>query len=452
MSDFLRRLQMLTLPVFAPAEDGAGGGGADEGGSNSGQADRTGDRNRDKGGGDKVLSVREALKQSLAEARRGKDGKDAAGDDDGGDDDAGDDDTAGGDAGDDDGEALPGRGRGGRFTKRDAAGAEDGDGEQNAEGADKPAEGEEGDGDNADADQEGDDNPASDQDQPAIAKPPASWKPEARADWEKLPPATRAYIHERETQMAKGLDQFKASVAPKITVADQVYGIVQPYSQVFAARGIKPLDAIRETMREAYLINHGTAQEKMQIFRGLATKMGFTVEGDMALGGDGDAGGALPPAVQQELDQLRELVQTVKGGQDAAIVASVKEQADRFEHAKDSQGKPLHPHYSKVRATMGDLIRGGLAQDLNEAYAKACKLVPEVDQAIAAEREAKRKADQKKKEGERLARARQANGGVSGRPGGSKGGAPDKTGGADGSNLRATIAAAVRGGQRPARV
>lgn len=448
---------IMPLLAAGDGEGGAGGAAGDAGGGgNSGQPN--GDSARpDAGAANRPPALRDTIRQAIE-----------GGDDDG---EAGDDGEAtparrraakspkAGDnaTGEEDQDGPVKRGPGGRFQSRSkdgtppkgAAGADRGD-EKDAGAADKPA-GDEADatGDHPGAGEPGGDHPSGERDAADLAEPPASWNDDDKAAWDDLPETARALVHRREAEVASELNRIKQEAAPAATIARGVLEVLQPYALEMQQKGIKPLELVAAQLRDAHIVNHGTQAEKLALFRDLAQRMGFSVEGGTAFADQG--AGEVAPALQQELNDLRQQVAAIKGAQDQVITASVKEQADRFAQAKDGGGKLLHPHFPKVRATMGRLLTAGLASSLDDAYAKACRMDDGIARTLAAEAEAKRVAAEKKAAAERKATADRARGSVTGKPGTARPNGADKSGAAT-TSLRDQIKAAARSAAGSTRV
>lgn len=93
-------------------------------------------------------------------------------------------------------------------------------------------------------------------------------------------------------------------------------------------------------------------------------------------------------ALQQKLQAMeQQLGQYQQSGQQQQY-NRVLEQLKAFESATDEQGNPKHPYYSRVFDKMVGLARGGLVNNIEEAYAKAVALDPDIQAEIAQERAA----------------------------------------------------------------
>lgn len=92
--------------------------------------------------------------------------------------------------------------------------------------------------------------------------------------------------------------------------------------------------------------------------------------------------------LEQRYQQLEQRLQQVQQYPQQEQQNRVLEQLKAFETATDEQGNPKHPYYSRVFDQMVGLARGGLTQSIEDAYAKAVALNPEIQAEITQKRDA----------------------------------------------------------------
>lgn len=109
---------------------------------------------------------------------------------------------------------------------------------------------------------------------------------------------------------------------------------------------------------------------------------------------------------QLELDRARAEAASLRQQAESTGRTEAEQRITAFREAKDASGAPLHPHFDRLRETMGRLMTGGMVGDVADvsgAMAKAYELAilhdPELRGAAAA-------AEAKKAEDQRLAEAR----------------------------------------------
>lgn len=98
--------------------------------------------------------------------------------------------------------------------------------------------------------------------------------------------------------------------------------------------------------------------------------------------------------LEQQYQQLQQQLQTVQQYPQQQEQNRVLEQLKAFETATDEQGGPKHPYYNQVFDQMVGLARGGLAQNIEDAYAKAVAMNPEIQAQITQQKDAARAATQ----------------------------------------------------------
>jgi hypothetical protein len=92
--------------------------------------------------------------------------------------------------------------------------------------------------------------------------------------------------------------------------------------------------------------------------------------------------------LEQQYQTLQQQLQTVQQYPQQQEQNRVLEQLKAFETATDEQGNPKHPYYSQVFDQMVGLARGGLTQSVEDAYAKAVAMNPDIQGQITQKRDA----------------------------------------------------------------
>lgn len=299
---------------------------------------------------------------------------------------------------------------------------------------------------------------------PAAAAPPPGWSIKSKSEWDKLPQHVRDDIAKRETEVSSGFEQYQG-LRP---YAERAKNSGQTLTQALQAyTGIE--DMIRRDFGGGVLhiaANAGLTQnEAAQIFAGLAQRLGhqFAPGNQNAPGGSvpEQNGAADPQALRQVLDpfvsplsqrlqQLENLITQQTEGQQRQRLNTVTQVIENFRQA------PEHKYYDNLEETIGDLLEGGVvkrtgdfAADLSKAYEMACRLNPEISEALISERVAKTAEEKAKQAREAAEKARNASRSVTGSP--SPGAdAPKKVNGSRpgtqsyDDDLNSDVAAAVR--------
>lgn len=246
---------------------------------------------------------------------------------------------------------------------------------------------------------------------PAAGAPdaaPSSWTPTAKEKWNALDPAVKAEVVRREREIETGLQ--RASDVRKF--GDSVMQEFAPYAQILAKEGATPQGAIRSLLETVHTLRYGSPEHKHALFMSLAQQYGIDVTKEI------DPEKA---RLQWELDS--------RNARDARAQtdAQVELQRDVQSELEAFIATPGHEHYPTVRQAMAGLMQSGVAQNLQDAYDRACWADPTVRAALQAAESLKKAADQ--------AKNRNALAAVNGAPGAVSTGGPA----VDPTNLRALI-------------
>jgi hypothetical protein len=210
--------------------------------------------------------------------------------------------------------------------------------------------------------------------------PPTSWRPTAKAQWERLTPELKAEAYKREDDFFKGTETFRA----KANVADALWGIIAPYQPLIAAERTDVPTAISELFATAAALQAGSPAQKVATLRRVAERYGIDLNslGNANARPDQFADPQIH-ALQQELASLKGFLTNQQAQSQNSEVRAAMAQIEDFGR------NPEHRYFQDVRFQMGALMNQGLAQSLPEAYAMACKIHPQVSAAVAAEQQQK---------------------------------------------------------------
>lgn len=238
----------------------------------------------------------------------------------------------------------------------------------------------------------------------ATAKPrpprPSSWKKEYWDQWEKLDPALAEYLHTRESQYASGVSTYKAEAEAAKPLMDAMQQFIPELKQ----HNIEPTRWITELGHVHRMLALGTPAQKLQTLNTVLRAYGVPVQALFDQNAQqqylqqGQFQQPLAP-VQQERPLTREEAQ--KLWQEQFVQVDADREIQRF--AADTE---KHPHYEALRETMSGLLQANLAEDLESAYEKACKLNPEISAAILQQEQQKAEEQRKQAEAARVSKAK----------------------------------------------
>lgn len=214
-----------------------------------------------------------------------------------------------------------------------------------------------------------------------LNRAPSTWKPTARADWDKLPPTVRAEIHRREADFLNGQSQL----LPDAQFGRSMRQVVDPYRLLIEAEGATPERAVADIMRTAAILRMGTREQKYAAFAQAAQQYGVDLRAFTQTNESGQP--QVPqnfqdPRVDQLLVHLNNQ-ETQRQHQEQSTLESV---VTDWMNEADAQGQPLRPYLGDVMTEMQALVpqirqaKPGLAQAqvLQEAYERATWGNPEV--------------------------------------------------------------------------
>lgn len=268
-------------------------------------------------------------------------------------------------------------------------------------------------------------DPQAQADARAAAVPPATWSAGAKAIYASLPEIARKEIAKRETDYARGIQQY----AEKAKVADSFMREAQPYEAMLRAEGSNPVAALSAFLQQAYTLRSATPQERGRLIMETAQKFGADLS--PYLGQQAEQ----PGGQTQDLSQVQALVQqlvaphlrkiqqwensqaTAQQHQEQQMEQEISSQITAFQSATNEDGSPKHLYFENVRPLMSAFFANGQAKDLEQAYDMACFANPEVRAALIADQhraaDAQRLEEAKRKTGD----ARAAGFNVSGQGG-----------------------------------
>jgi len=225
--------------------------------------------------------------------------------------------------------------------------------------------------------------------------PPKTWRPEAAAEFAKLPPVVQAEVLKREEDMFRGLEQYRGAA----TFGQTVHKTLQPYLPILQQYRIDPVQQIAGLMQSHHTLALGTPEQKANLMLRIVKDYGVDLQQLVQLADPNNA-----PYVDPTVQNLTQTVQTLQSElarQNAqrleATRATLSSQIDAF--AKDSK----NVYFGEVANDMAALIEGGVCKTLEEAYEKAVWTNPSTRQ-----REATRIAVEKAEEARKAAAAKAA--------------------------------------------
>ncbi len=223
---------------------------------------------------------------------------------------------------------------------------------------------------------------------PKTDKAPASWRPEIRQHWAKLPEQVRAEVARREVEVQRTLQETAAARQ----YAEQINRAFQPYEAYIKAEGATPMQVIDNLMGTAVRLRTATGPELAGLMAQMVNQFGtgrfgsqFIEQLDSALAGNTPRQDPqqhqLQQVIQQQLapvQQFMQQFQQAQAQQQAQVAQKAASEVEQF-LSKTEFG-------NDVREEMADLLevasRRGQELTLVDAYKQACMLNANVRTAL----------------------------------------------------------------------
>jgi|SRR5882672_663958 len=213
-----------------------------------------------------------------------------------------------------------------------------------------------------------------------INRAPSTWKPTARAEWEKLPPAVRAEIHRRESDFHNGQSQLM----PDAKFGKSISDLVAPYRMLIEAEGGTPERAIGDLLRTAAQLRMGTPHQKVQLFANIAQQYGVDLNAFAPQIGQQPQPQLPPP--DPRIDQLIGAWNQERQQRAQAEQTNLEGAVTTWMNEMGTNGQPKRPYLGDVMNEMGALVpqlrqaNPSLSHDqvLQQAYETATWGNPEI--------------------------------------------------------------------------
>ena len=227
---------------------------------------------------------------------------------------------------------------------------------------------------------------------------PASWGKDKSEVWSKLPPEARAYIAHREEQVASGFRQYAERFQP----LEAVQKAIEPFRETFEQYGIGAPEAVARLFQaEANL-----RRDPERAIETLAAQYGVDLRQKYARPETDEYVDPQIAELQARYDRLERQLANERAEQEQRIRQAEARQAQEASREAMSvveawKQKGDRAHFETVRADMARLLNAELATDLDDAYAKAVAMRPDLARAeaerAAREAEAKRQDEARKR-------------------------------------------------------
>jgi len=247
-----------------------------------------------------------------------------------------------------------------------------------------------------------------------LERAPQSWKPAAKAKWEKMDPEVRQEVIRREREIQRTLSD--SSQARKFS--EGFRKTVEPYMGRFRAANVPPERAIQSLLHVDQTLSSAPPETRAKMMADLIKDYQIDITLlDAALSGSGvqtdPLASKLDALLAERLAPVQNFIQQTEQQRQAAAQRDFEQQKQTVE---SMAADPKYPLFDLVREDMADLIevyaRRGVDVPLAEAYNRAVQMNPEA----SAQAKELTKRSQAQSANERAQRALGASLSVSGSP------------------------------------
>ena len=217
-------------------------------------------------------------------------------------------------------------------------------------------------------------------------KAPVNWGPKERESWSKVPRDLQEKVMSREKEIATMMQ----TTADARRTHEDLGQLTQKYGAALSGMGSTPMETIGSLFDTVASLRMGSPIQKAQVVADLISQFGVDINTlDSAI-----VGAAPSQEVQQTSQMEQMLAQRLAPfeammGQQNAMVAQQKTQQQETANTEVQNFSQQAEFLNDVRMDMADMIdmaaKRGLDMTLEDAYAKACAINPQIS-AVMAER------------------------------------------------------------------
>jgi len=247
----------------------------------------------------------------------------------------------------------------------------------------------------------------------SLDKAPQAWGATRDALWAKTPAEVRSVIAKREAEIQQGMSQ-----AGRIRqVAEEYHQVIMPFENIIRSMNSTPREAITNVMQTATALIIGTQEQKCAVITEMVQRYGVDLPAldkmltEALQKGGGKlthiGGNPAPQPLDPRLQPLFALAERLTAADGQKHQRLTEEATTEINKVASEQ------YYEDVKMDMADIMeisaKHGKVMTIQEAYAKACQIHPEIGKLVA---------QPTAKPANTVARARRAASSVRGAPGG----------------------------------
>ncbi len=203
---------------------------------------------------------------------------------------------------------------------------------------------------------------------------PQSWKPENKADWEKLPKNIQAEITRRESDIHKAMTKHDG----ELRFGREMKEVYEPFSSTLQKYGAQPAALMKDLLGTVIALKEGDQATKIQIMRNIAQSYGVDMRGLLTQEQENPFS-----MIQREISAIKE---TANPNKILELLQS-KQEDDRI-HEEIRAFAEANEHFDEVKDYMKMILESGRVGSLQEAYDAACWAHPSIRSTLMRQQQA----------------------------------------------------------------
>lgn len=228
---------------------------------------------------------------------------------------------------------------------------------------------------------------------------PEHWPAEDKALLENIKDEeARKLVMQIDKRLQAAHTRRSQEVAEEVKTAHSVRDIFKPYQEDLKQAGLNEITAIPALIKEYTATKEfiGKLQQSpKEVIAGLAKQYGVSLDG---LDDGDDYKDPYVAQLEQKVAQLEGKVGQVANSFQQNESQAITQKIDQFAKETNGDGSLKHPHFERLRTTMGNFMAQNPGETLGTAYDKAMRTDPELYQEmVAREVQAKLKAEEKER-------------------------------------------------------
>lgn len=225
---------------------------------------------------------------------------------------------------------------------------------------------------------------------------PRTWRPEAAAEFSKLPPVVQQEIAKREEDIFKGIEGYKEAAA----FGNSLKAVLDPYLPTLQHYGIQPQAQVADMMQAHYTLAFGTNEQKLALVQQVIKDYGIQITD-----GAFQSQEYVDPQVADLRKQLSE-IQSHMSRQQTAEMQAKRTSIER--HVASFAADPKNVYFEELAPEIAKLLQSGVETTIESAYEKALWSVPAVRAKELSRQQAEKAEADKKAAAEKAEQVRKA--------------------------------------------